>query len=169
MDFSLNQGPLTNHYNRVFVIYPSGKIDVLSSLLFYNHYRYFLYYISKKPIALAKLLPFYQEGVRDIFVYIPILLNFYQAVVILDTSLFDDDPLKLDAQVYLPFSLTNEQCEVIESLENHFGQYEIWVQGGMKDVTVETMEDFVDWPISSFYHPGEYHEFLASLKNEMKR
>lgn len=168
-DFYLTHELKMGDYNRIFLVYPNGQFDVISSKKDFDHFRYFMYYVMKKESAIPELLPLYQEAVRDPFSYVQTFLNYYQVVVILDTTFFDEDPISYNAQVYLPHIITTNQYEILKQQYSYFNQYELWVHGGNKDIAMELLEDMSKCNVNATFRPGEYDSFLEMLQKQSKK
>lgn len=154
-------------YNRVSLIYQDGSFDVISSKEFYNHYRYFMFYVMKKGSEIPKLIPLYQNATRNPFFYVQALLNYYRMIVILDTSFLDEEPISFGALVYLPFSISKEQYQMMKRQASYFNLYELDVmQCSYQEINIELLEELEEWDYNEFYSPGQYQMLLAVLQKK---
>lgn len=167
-DFQITHNLVHGRYNRVIIIYPNGQMDVIYTKDVFNHYHYFMHYLQTNQLDHSELQALYQSGQRDVFLYVQMFLNSCQAIVILDPTILDDDPVYYQVHVYTPKVVTENQINQLSLNQEYFQNYEIFLQGGIEHVTLSHLDDSVrDWNIDEFYSASCYEEFLSRISNNL--
>lgn len=168
MDFLITQDYILGRYNRVTIIYPNGKKDVISSQDFYNHFRYFMFYVKEHKFKVFELNQLFEQGCRDLFLYIQAFLNCFHALVILDITLLDDEPIIYQIEMFVPDRVTYEQWRQLSDSQDYFYEYEIFLEGGHSFVTLAQLEEqFAECKINEYFPNNYYGDCLAYIKKHL--